>query len=155
MARAAESKTVVEPVQFLSCKRSDVFCIDIVGVLIPMRDAGSALSQDHDGDLVRVKRANLLFAEYGDHIGRVLRERPEIKMGSVERVDATFPGKRDLIGVEKAVLEFAALRWDFRRAPSGPIWRGNGEQAGYVKDGAIYDVNNERSICSAISISSI
>ncbi len=57
------------------------------------------------GDHVRFRKGVLMGVSYGDAIGVIVRDRPEVKMGSVERVDVLFPGHKPLLGVEIALFE--------------------------------------------------
>ena len=57
------------------------------------------------GDHVKFRRGVMMGASFGDAAGVILRDRPEVKMGSVERVDVLFPGHKPLLGVEIALFE--------------------------------------------------
>ena len=57
------------------------------------------------GDYVKFRSGALMGATFGDAVGVVLRDRPEVKMGSVERIDVSFPGHETLVGVESALFE--------------------------------------------------
>jgi hypothetical protein len=57
------------------------------------------------GDHVRFRKGALMGATFGDAVGVILRDRPEVKMGSVERVDVLFPGHKPLLGIESALFE--------------------------------------------------
>jgi DNA-binding XRE family transcriptional regulator len=59
------------------------------------------------GDHVRFRSGVMMGATYGNAVGVILRDRPDVKMGSVERVDVTFPGHPPLLGVETALFELA------------------------------------------------
>ena len=62
------------------------------------------------GDGVRFRPGSLEVAEFGDNVGVVLRERPDIPLGGGQWIDVDFPGKRTLIGTQTGRLEFAGLR---------------------------------------------
>jgi DNA-binding XRE family transcriptional regulator len=57
------------------------------------------------GDYVKFRKGVMFGAPYGDAVGVILRDRPEVKMGSVERVDVVFPGHKPLLGIETALFE--------------------------------------------------
>lgn len=67
------------------------------------------LSSFRTGVHVRFKRGTSLGASFNlekDAIGKITRERPELKLGSIERVDVQFSGVL-IPGVETTLLEIA------------------------------------------------
>ncbi len=70
------------------------------------------------GDAVRFRPGSLETAEYGDNIGVVVRERPDIPLGGGQWIDVDFPGKKPLLGTQTGRLEFAGLRTSKPKEPS-------------------------------------
>lgn len=57
------------------------------------------------GDHVKFRKGVLMGASFDDAVGVIVRERPEVKMGSVERIDVVFPRHEPLLGVESALFD--------------------------------------------------
>jgi Helix-turn-helix len=89
-------------------------CLEEAGVeFMTGNQHGVRMRKVKANDHVRFRKGVLMSATYGDAVGIVIRERPEVKMGSVERIDVQFPGHEPLIGVESALFElFVPLETD-------------------------------------------
>lgn len=81
-------------------------CLENAGVeFISGNQHGLRMRKMKVNDHVTFRKGVLMGATYGDTVGVIIRERPEVKMGSVERVDVQFPGHKPLLGAETALFE--------------------------------------------------
>jgi transcriptional regulator with XRE-family HTH domain len=72
-------------------------------------EPGVKLRRFRAGDAVRFKVGVPETAEFGDDLGVVIRERPDIPLGGGQWIDVDFP-QRQLVGMNVGRLEFAGLR---------------------------------------------